>query len=65
MIRRFAYTYSEGRAAHCLLLMLADRVDVIETNLGDALRGRPDDPIAEYAGAALAVAMAMRRRRAA
>ncbi|HLH27727.1 MAG TPA: hypothetical protein VKW77_02350, partial [Acidimicrobiales bacterium] len=48
-IRRLAYArYSEGRTAHWLLLMLADRVDVLEGLLGDALRGRPDNPLAEY-----------------
>lgn len=47
-IRRYAYRYSEGRASHWLLLMLADRVDVLETNLTDLFRGRPDNLIAEY-----------------
>jgi hypothetical protein len=47
-IRRFAYNYSEGRARHWLLLMLADRVDVLEHLVGDLFRGRPDNFIAEY-----------------
>jgi hypothetical protein len=47
-LRRYAYRYSEGRARHWLLLMLADRVDVLESAIGDALRGRPDNFIAEY-----------------
>src|SRR5205085_11253973 len=42
VIRRFAYTYSEGRAAHWLLLVLGDRVDVVESLVTSALRGRPD-----------------------
>jgi hypothetical protein len=47
-IRRYAYQYSEGRARHWLLLMLADRVDVVESTVRDLLRGRPDNLIAEY-----------------
>jgi hypothetical protein len=47
-LRWRAYGYSEGRAVHWLLLMLADRVDVVETRLRDALRGRPDNAVAEY-----------------
>lgn len=46
-IRRFAFRYSEGQSAHWLLLMLADRVDVVESNVKDALRGRPDNVFAE------------------
>jgi hypothetical protein len=48
VIRRYAYTLSEGRLSHWLLLVIADRVDVLETNVGDLLRGRGDNPIAEY-----------------
>lgn len=47
VVRRFAYRYSEGRSAHWLLLMLADRIDVIESGVSAAVRGRPDNPIAE------------------
>jgi hypothetical protein len=43
-IRRYAYRYSEGRAAHWLLLMAGDRVDVIESRIGALLRGTPDNP---------------------
>jgi hypothetical protein len=46
-IRRYAYTFSEGQTAHWLLLMAGDRVDVIEGRLEAALKGRPDNPIAE------------------
>lgn len=46
-IRRYAYTLSEGRTAHWLLLLGADRVDVIESRMGALLRGRPDNPITE------------------
>jgi len=47
-IRRFAYArYSEGRAAHWLLLLGADRVDVAESRLRSLREGRPDRLIAE------------------
>ena len=39
-IRRHAYGYSEGRTAHWLLLIFADRVNVVEGNLADLFRGR-------------------------
>ncbi|MFP5285826.1 MAG: hypothetical protein ACLGI9_08815 [Thermoanaerobaculia bacterium] len=47
MIRRFAYRYSEGQTTHWLLLMGADRVDVLESRVTGLLRGRPDNPFAE------------------
>ena len=46
-IRRYAYRYSEGRARHWLLLMLADRVDAWESHLASFLTLRPDNPITE------------------
>jgi hypothetical protein len=47
-IRKFAYKkYSEGRAAHWLLLMAADRVDAAENHLRSFLTPRPDNPITE------------------
>jgi hypothetical protein len=46
-IRRYAYTFSEGRTAHWLLLMAGDRVDVLEHRIGALLRGRPDNPLTE------------------
>jgi hypothetical protein len=47
-IRRLSYRrYSEARAAHWLLLLAADRVDVAESRVTDALRGRPDNLVAE------------------
>ena len=33
MMRKHAYTYSEGRAAHWLILLGADRVDALESSL--------------------------------
>jgi hypothetical protein len=47
-IRKFSYArYSEGRAAHWLLLVLADRVDAVEEHLKSFLSTRPDNPITE------------------
>jgi hypothetical protein len=46
-IRRYAYRYGEGRAAHWLLLIAADRVDAQESHLRSFLTLRPDDPITE------------------
>jgi hypothetical protein len=47
-IRKFSYaTYSEGRAAHWLLLIAADRVDAWENHLKSFLTLRPDNPITE------------------
>ncbi|MFP3459932.1 hypothetical protein R5O87_03655 [Arthrobacter globiformis] len=46
-IRRYAYKYSEGRAAHWLLLMGADRVDAGEHHLKSLATLRPDNPITE------------------
>lgn len=46
-IRKFAYRYSEGRAVHWLLLLGADRVDVVENRITAVLRLRPDNPISE------------------
>jgi hypothetical protein len=47
-IRRHAYQrYSEGRAAHWLLLIAADRVDTLESTLRSFLTRHPDNPITE------------------
>lgn len=48
VVRRYAYRrFSEARAAHWLLLMAGDRIDVVESRVLAAVRGRPDDPVAE------------------
>lgn len=48
LIRRLAYRrFSEGRAAHWLLLMFADRVDVLESRASDLLHGRIANPFSE------------------
>ena len=46
-IRRYAYTFSEGRTAHWLLLIAGDRVDVLEGRISALLQGRPDNPVTE------------------
>ncbi|AGL17124.1 hypothetical protein [Actinoplanes sp. N902-109] len=47
-IRRYAYKrYSEGRAAHWLLLMVADRVDVAGSTVLSIFSRHPDNPITE------------------
>jgi hypothetical protein len=47
-IRRHAYaSYSEGRAAHWLLLILGDRVDAWESHLRSFASARPDNPITQ------------------
>ncbi|OBJ62792.1 hypothetical protein [Mycobacterium sp. 1423905.2] len=48
VIRKYAYRkYSEGRAAHWLLLIAADRVDAIESHLTSLVTGHPDNPLTE------------------
>jgi hypothetical protein len=46
-LRKYAYKYSEGRAAHWLLLIAADRVDAWEHHLGSFATLHPDNPVAE------------------
>src|SRR4051794_4670496 len=47
-LRKLSYQrYSEGRAAHWLLLIAADRVNVYESFVGSILRGRPDNLVTE------------------
>lgn len=47
-IRRFSYErFSEGRAAHWLLLVAGDRVDAIESHLRSLVSRRPDNPVTE------------------
>ena len=47
-IRRYSYRrYSEARAAHWLLLIAADRVDSVGSNLRSYLTLRPDNPVSE------------------
>ncbi|MER7798258.1 hypothetical protein [Microbacterium sp. NPDC096154] len=47
-VRRFAYArFSEGRAAHWLLLILGDRIDAVESHLASFVTGHPDNPSTE------------------
>jgi hypothetical protein len=47
-VRRIAYErFSEARAAHWLLLILGDRIDVAGSRVQAVLQGRPDNPIGE------------------
>ncbi|RKS80400.1 hypothetical protein CLV35_0831 [Motilibacter peucedani] len=48
VIRRYSYArFSEGRAAHWLLLIAADRVDSLEGVVSSIASGRPDLPFRE------------------
>lgn len=48
VVRKYAYrTYSEGRAAHWLLLLGADRIDAVESHLLSLLTLHPDNPFTE------------------
>jgi hypothetical protein len=47
VIRRYAYRFSEGRAAHWLLLIMGDRVDAMESHLQSLATLRPDNPVTE------------------
>ena len=48
VMRKYAYRrFSEARAAHWLILIAADRVDVVESNVGSHFKGHPDNPITE------------------
>lgn len=48
VLRRLSYTrFSEGRAAHWLILVGADRVDAIESHLRSFASLRPDNPITQ------------------
>lgn len=47
-IRKLSYArYSEGQAAHWLLLIAGDRVDTVESALRSFLTLRPDNPITQ------------------
>jgi hypothetical protein len=48
VIRKYSYKkYSEGRAAHWLLLLAADRVDTVESALRSFVSLHPDNPMTE------------------
>jgi hypothetical protein len=48
VMRKYAYrAFSEGRAAHWLILLAADRVDAVEHHVQSLLTLRPDNPVTE------------------
>jgi len=48
VLRKVAYArYSEGRAAHWLILLAADRVDAVESHLRSFASLHPDNPITQ------------------
>jgi hypothetical protein len=47
MMRKYAYKYSEGRAAHWVILLTADRVNAWESHLRSFTTLRPDNPVTE------------------
>lgn len=47
LLRDFAYTLGEGRLERWMTLMLADRIDVLESRLEDAAHGTLPHPIRE------------------
>ncbi|MET0480964.1 MAG: hypothetical protein ABWY23_03680 [Mycetocola sp.] len=48
VLRKYAYReYSEGQAAHWLILLAADRVDAVESHLLSFVSLRPDNPVTE------------------
>jgi hypothetical protein len=47
-VRRYAYEkYSEGQAAHWLLLVAGDRIDAASAHVKSLFTRRPDDPITQ------------------
>jgi hypothetical protein len=46
-VRRIAFKFSESRWSHWLLLMLADRINVVEGVVSDLAHGRPPNLIGE------------------
>jgi hypothetical protein len=47
LLRDYAYKYSEGTNRHWMTLTIADRIDILESMIGSALRGKPDRFIKE------------------
>jgi hypothetical protein len=63
-LRRYAYTLPDHRPRHWAVLLLADRVDVVETAAADLMRRRPlvlAGTAFVMLGAALALGLASRR----
>lgn len=49
MLRDYAYQFGEASNRHWMTLILADRVDMVEHLIGDAMRGNPDHYFAQKA----------------
>src|SRR5690554_1457650 len=49
-LRRKAFEYSEGHFGHWFILLLADRINVIEGIIDDFKKGHPPNVIAEVGG---------------
>jgi hypothetical protein len=47
VVRRLAFRFSEGKKAHWMLLLFADRVDVVESAVSGMLRGHSHNPFKE------------------
>jgi len=47
MLRDYAFQFGEASNRHWMTLILADRVDMVEHLIADALRGKPDNYVAE------------------
>jgi hypothetical protein len=52
LLREYAYQFGEGANRHWMTLILADRVDMIESMVADLFRGRGDNYIREKAWSA-------------
>jgi hypothetical protein len=52
VIREFAFRFSEGKKAHWLLLLVADRVDVLEEGIKSILKLNVHNPLSEMGLAA-------------
>lgn len=47
MLRDYAYEFGEATNRHWMTLILADRVDIVESMVADLFRGKPDNYVRE------------------
>jgi hypothetical protein len=47
LLRNYAFQYGEATNRHWMTLLMADRIDVIESLFTEAVRGRPDNYVKE------------------
>ncbi|HEX8151734.1 MAG TPA: hypothetical protein VF698_01355 [Thermoanaerobaculia bacterium] len=64
MLRDYAYEFGEATNRHWMTLVLADRVDMVESMITSALRGKPDNYIREKGWTAYLTYDPARRRKA-